>query len=364
MDLTLFFTEGASLQTWQDTGTLQRELALYKRLAEQDVEVSLVTYGGGDESRLLGSSKMRVLSNEHNLPLNWYKKILTSFPPHGSVFKSNQVLGAQTAMQAARRASAKFIARCGYLLSMNEANSKGKNSQEAQHARNLEAHIFLGADRVVVTTELMSEEVQSNYGIHRNKITVIPNYVETERFTLKTDFDAKGKAKIGIVGRLAPEKNLSMLFEACSGLDAQLAIVGNGPLRSELETLARKFKLDITFLGRIDNDELPELLRSWDLFAAPSFYEGHPKALIEAMASGLPVVGANVRGIREIIQDGVNGLITELNVENLRGKIRQALDDIELRKRLGNAASAFVQANFSLDRVVNLEMDMLRNLTA
>ena len=106
--------------------------------------------------------------------------------------------------------------------------------------------------------------------------------------------------------------------------------------------------------------DLPAIMQDWDLFVLPSLYEGHPKALIEAMAAGLPVVGSNVIGIREIITDGENGLLAEPDADSLRAAIQRLIQDRALRQRLGRAAREHAVQHFSLDRIVELELEMLQ----
>jgi glycosyltransferase involved in cell wall biosynthesis len=362
-NLVLFFTDGVSLQTWDSVGMFEREVALYKALQNEGVNVTFVTYGGGREqdfnSRIPG---IRIKSNKWNLPLNWYQHLVQKFPPSGNVFKSNQIAGADVALRAAQRAKAKFVARCGYLLSEFQAKRFGVSSFEAQQANRLEAEVFKGADRVVVTTPASEAAAVAMHGIDANKVRVIPNYVETDRFR-PASLSHRETFRIGFVGRLDRQKNLTALLEAVSGLDVELCLVGYGPLRADLEKVAEGIKTAIKFLGSLPNLELPEFLNSCDLFILPSLYEGHPKALLEAMACGLPVIGTRVPGIQELIKDGENGLVCELDPGSIRAAIQRALDDSDLRERLGKKARKYVEDNFSLRRVVNLELTLLSELS-
>jgi glycosyltransferase involved in cell wall biosynthesis len=360
--LVLFFTERVSLQTWDSVGMFDREVALYKALQAEGVNPIFVTYGGGREQDFLPRLPgFQINSNDWNLPHGLYKRLLQNFPPKGDIYKSNQVSGADVALLAARRANAKFIARCGYLLSEFQANKFGHSSSEAQQARELEAEVFSGADRVVVTTAAMSASAIAIHALDARKVRVIPNYVETDRFHLKS-YKHDGVTRIGFVGRLDVQKNLPSLLEAVAGLDVELHLVGYGPLRAQLEELAEPSTPAIKFLGSLPNLELPAFLNSCDLFILPSLYEGHPKALLEAMACGVPVIGTRVPGIQELIRDGENGLLCELDPESIRAAIQRALGDPDLRARLGRNGRKYIEENFSLQRVVNLELTLLSEL--
>lgn len=360
--LVLFFTEGVSLQTWDSVGMFDREVALYKALQAEGVHTTFLTYGGDREqefkSRLPG---FQIMSNSWNLSRGLYKQLVQTFPPKGDIYKSNQISGADVALRAARRANARFIARCGYLLSEIQVNKFGASSPEAQQARKLEAEVFGGADRVVVTTKAMLDSASKQYGIDMKKGRVIPNYVEIDRFRPKTT-SHYGTTRIGFVGRLAMEKNLPALLQAVATLDVELLLVGHGPLRVELERMAAPETAKITFVGSLPNLKLPSFLNSCDLFILPSLYEGHPKVLLEAMACGLPVIGTRVPGIQELIHDGETGLLCETDAESIQAAVQRTLADPDLRRRLGINARKYAEENFSLQRILGLELTLLAEL--
>jgi len=364
MKLNLFFTEGVSLQTWNDVGMLDRELAIYKALQKRDVEVGFVTYG--DNRDLQFASRLPGISlhvNNAQLPSWLYKRALQSVPPKGDVFKSNQVPGAQVAMAAARRAKAKFIARCGYWLADFNERRYGFDSVLARKARALENSIFTGADVAVVTTKRIKEAIEQRYKLPSQKVKVIPNYVETDVFRPQKNKPGQ-KPRLIFVGRLAEEKNLFSLFDAIAPMDLELLVIGEGPQRKGLEIRTGKMKAKTIFLGNLPNYELPAILNSCDLFVLPSLHEGQPKTLQEAMSCGLPVVGADVPGITDLIQDGENGLLCKTDAASIRFVIERLISDHGLRERLGIAARSFVEKEFALGHVAELEMNLLNDLVA
>ncbi|MCW5877466.1 MAG: glycosyltransferase family 4 protein [Anaerolineales bacterium] len=342
---------------------LAREVALYQHLAKQGKRVQFVTYGGPGEVEI--AARMPGISmrfNARGVPPGLYKRSLTWFPPSGRVFKSNQVSGSQIALAAARRAGAKFVARCGYLLSFVDEQTHGVDSGPARAARQLEKRVFGAADRVVVTTQAIAQRIRENYGLPAARVSVIPNYVETDRFVPQKS-QGNPRLRIGFVGRLAWEKNLFALLEAVSGLDVELVLVGAGPQKAELQARAQTLGIKLSLSGRMDNTDLPTFLNSCDVFVLPSFYEGHPKALIEAMACGLTVIGTRVSGIAEIIQDGDNGLLAETDADSLREVIRRAAGDASLRAQLGKTAREYTLRHFSLERVAAMELALLEELS-
>ncbi|MBX3005404.1 MAG: glycosyltransferase family 4 protein [Anaerolineales bacterium] len=364
MNLALFFTQGVSLKTWQTVGMLDREVALYRQLQNKGVGISFVTYGGAEDlafaSELPG---VEIRANQLARSLAAYERQLIAEPPPADVYKSNQMAGADVGLAAARKAKVPFIARCGYMLSLNQERKYGQRSREAKAARKLEAKVYKEADRITVTTHKIAESVAERYKVNPARIGIIPNYVEVDRFK-PVAREANPKLRIAFVGRLDIEKNLHNLIRAVMDFDVELWLIGYGPQKDELERFAEGTTAQIKFIGNVPNRELPALLNQCDLYVMPSLYEGHPKALLEAMACGLPALGTRVSGIQEIITDGENGLLCETNATSIKAGLQRLLDDAELRARLGQAGREYIVNNFALERIVEMELDLLRRLAA
>jgi glycosyltransferase involved in cell wall biosynthesis len=364
--LVLFFTRGVSLRAWEQTGMFDREVALYLRLMGRGVKVDFVTYGDGEDlnyaKRLPG---INILCNRLKLPAFLYENFLpllhfSSFR-QSHVFKSNQTPGAKTALKTARLFRKKFIARCGYLLSEFAELQYGVDSTQARHARDLEGYVFSSADRAVVTTSKMQQALTQRYNLSNERVAVIQNYVDTERFRPSSGPE-HSKGRLCFVGRLQHQKNPLALLDAIEGLDVTLIVVGNGPLRGQLQAKAEKSKLAVEFLGNVPHQQLPEVLNSTDVFILPSRYEGHPKTLIEAMACGLPVIGTDVAGIRELINHRENGYLCGTTAEEIRQAILDVLGDSGQMARMGRNAREFVVMHFALDRIVEMELELLEKL--
>jgi len=155
---------------------------------------------------------------------------------------------------------------------------------------------------------------------------------------------------IGVVGRLVPVKSIDCLLRAMSllrqDLDAvplRLFIVGDGPLRSTLESLAREVAIDrqTLFLGM--RDDVYDLMNLFDIYALPSLHEGIPMALLEAMALGRPVVASRVGGIPEVMTDGAEGkLVPAQEVAALTQALKTLALSRPLREQMGESARARV----------------------
>jgi glycosyltransferase involved in cell wall biosynthesis len=269
--------------------------------------------------------------------------------------------GADIAAATAKRFGKKFVARCGYLYSEFMEYRHGIDSPEANIARTLEERVFTEADKVVVTTSSMRDQVLKRYRIPEEKMTVIPNYVLTNLFS-PTSAKRRLKKRICFIGRLDMQKNPIALLDAIRDLDIELLVIGRGPLEEQLHDKAKSENLPVLFLGNVPHLQLPEILNSVDIFIQPSFYEGHPKTLLEAMACGLPVIGTDVPGIREIITHRENGYLCGTSTEEIRSAINEVMRDSKLCRQIGENARRYVADNCSLERIASMELSMLGEL--
>ncbi|MEX0653279.1 MAG: glycosyltransferase family 4 protein [Phycisphaeraceae bacterium] len=163
------------------------------------------------------------------------------------------------------------------------------------------------------------------------------------------------------VGRLAAVKGLPVLFEAMRRVvrecpQAELALVGDGAERAMLERSVQAMGLaeHVQFVGYRSPDAVRDMLREADVFVLPSFAEGVPVVLMEAMATGVPVVATRVAGVAELVDDGVTGcLVPPGHVDALAGRIIDLLHDAGQRQRLGDAGRATVVREFNLSQEVH-----------
>lgn len=193
-----------------------------------------------------------------------------------------------------------------------------------------------------------------------HKLVYLPNGVDPTFFKPKTLTKEKSKLILS-VGRLESQKNYQNLISALSGSKLKLKIVGRGKLKQELLTLAKKLNIDLEITEKIPNSQMPIIYSKADLFIMPSIIEGHPKALLEAMACTLPVIGTNVQGIKEIIIDKQNGLLCDTNTSSIRGAIETLLNNHVLRKNLSVNARKFVIKNFNLKSLIKAEISAIKS---
>jgi glycosyltransferase involved in cell wall biosynthesis len=184
---------------------------------------------------------------------------------------------------------------------------------------------------------------------------------EKEKQAIKQEYDVPlDKPIITCVANLRHPKGHEYLIRSLrevknDGLDSIALLVGDGPLRGELEELVRGLALEeeVYFLGSKAGEEIPTILAITDIFVLPSLVEGLPTAIIEAMAAGCPVVATAVGGTGELIIDGKTGfLVSSQDEKALAEKMELLLRDYELREKMGLAGVKRAKEQFSIDRMV------------
>ena len=209
-------------------------------------------------------------------------------------------------------------------------------------------------------------------GVAPHKVVQIYNGVDQERFTPHGD-DARGELPagflppdalvIGTVGRLAAVKDQATLIRAFARLGDQvpeqtagrlrLVLVGDGPERANLETLVGELGLNDRVWLAGDQQAVPAWLRTLDIFVLPSLGEGISNTILEAMATGLPVVATRVGGNPELVTPGESGLLVPPgDSESLAGALAQLVADPDLRQSMGEAGLARVRRDFHWENTV------------
>lgn len=194
------------------------------------------------------------------------------------------------------------------------------------------------------------------------KVQTILNGVDTQRFTPENSRRLHRELMlpstvllVGIVARLSPEKNHQLLLDACRILKLKnilfhLVVVGDGPLRHTLEQTVTRYNLEssVTFLGM--RQDVPTLIREFDIFVLSSRTEGVSLTLLEAMSCCVPVVASNVGGNPEVVSDGVTGFIVPQRADSFAEKIEWLLVNDLCRKKMGRMGRERVLETFALQR--------------
>jgi len=284
------------------------------------------------------------------------------------VLRVFQATGAVPAMIARLRYGLPYVTTYGYRYHAFAAVEGRRLS--SLYLRLLEPLALRLAAGVIVTTQELAAYV-SRF-VPAAKVHLIPNGVDTTLFAPSERgcresngvSSPNGVTTILFVGRLTRQKNLARLLEALSVLGKRhplrLHIIGEGPLRGELEATAARLHVDCTFEGTVPHHTLPDTVNQADLFVLPSLLEGHPKVLIEAMSCGLPCVVSNCEGNRAVIEHERTGLLFEpTDIADMVVQLECVINNDRLARALGRAARQQALITYDLNQLLTKETNLL-----
>ena len=203
--------------------------------------------------------------------------------------------------------------------------------------------------------------------LHGNGFTntfIIPNAVDAKKYTNKGDDNF-----ILFAGRLSKVKGLTYLIQAFSEIsndyDTDLLLVGSGPDEKGLKKMVRLKNIEdrVHFIPMVDKEKLREYLSKCSIFVLPSLFECMPVTLLEAMASGKPVIASDIPGPKDIITHGYNGFLFEKeNVDELKNYLELLIEDKELRKRIRENARKTVEEKYTFEKVADSHLKLYEEL--
>jgi glycosyltransferase involved in cell wall biosynthesis len=244
------------------------------------------------------------------------------------------------------------------------------------HPRYLLARIFERVTKSLVKHYLANSQAVKYFythtlGVKPEKITVIPNGIDADYFNsiprdenLRESFGIKPKdTAIICVANLHPNKGHQYLLEAFETVfqeqqNIHLLIVGDGEEKENLlnQTSNYSSKNNIHFLGR--RNDVPQLLKISDIFVLPTLFEGMSNAIMEAMASSLPIITTDIPENRALIEHKASGMLTPPeNTQSLSTVIQDLLNNTTLRENFGKEAKKTIEERFSLEKIA----DQLKN---
>jgi glycosyltransferase involved in cell wall biosynthesis len=380
MKVLIIFTYGVSLDQWFNSGIIYREIELYKRLLQKEVKVSLLTYGDHKDFNYSD-----ILDNINVYPILKYiksrtfrlKKLKAYIMPlrlkslfNGiDIIKTNQMEGSLIAVFAKLLYKKKLIVRCGWewlRTYVSNYKIKEKKNYLKYLLRYIQMYlvefiVYKLADGIILTNEDDLNYIIKKFGLNKKKINLFYNFIDIEKFKpLKL---VKKDKSVLFIGRLSEEKNLFNLIKAFKHLDDfSLDIIGKGPLERKLRRVTKDLGVQVNFLGVFPNNKLPEIINQYPIYILPSFYEGNPKTLLEAMSCGLACIGTNVIGIKNLINHEENGLLCEKDPKSISNTILELHNNLDLQLKIGKNARTFIVENCSLQSITEKEYNLYQNL--
>jgi len=364
VNIAFFFTYGYSLKTWQESGTLGRELKTLELLSKNyGYKFTLITYGEDDDRYIENISKQfkiipiySIIKKRNNKSLNYLlsftipfklRKILNSI----DVLHQHQLLGSWVVIILKLLLNKPLLTRTGYDMYLFAKNDKKKFIVKILY-KSLTVLTIWFSNFYTVTSHSDLNYLNSSRRIGK-KILYRPNFIEQ----IPTNpIKNRYKNKILAVGRLVNQKNFELLLEEFKDTvnHFEINIVGEGKLESQLKELALKNNVNLKLLGSMRYEDLKNLYQNYRYYISTSLFEGNPKTLLEAMSSGCIVIASNISNHKEIIENELNGFIFDLEKPELLKKINQLNNNVSLQSKISNKAIKDVYKNNSLENLVSL----------
>lgn len=356
--------QGMPIRAWEKIGTLERELKPYLYHIERGGRVIFLQTRYNTPPVLPAGMEVVRVPHWRLLPL--------FIPKLGALGKSVDVVKLDNCsfphvfLPLLKKWNKPFYLRFGY-LHLQKLELEFGLTKQVLFYQERERAAFASASLIQVTTAESSDWLIARYRLPSEKIKVVPNFVEVDHFAPQMVAAKPSIPRLVSVGRLAEEKQYHLLIDAAALLqprEVEVHLVGQGSLASDLIERAQRAGVRLTLHGKIDHAELPRFFAQGDIFVLPSAWEGHPKALIEAMSCALPCVGTKVPGIQNLLENGKTGLLTEGTPQSIADALASLYASPELAKTLGDNARQYAIDHFSLPNILRQEAQNIETLAA
>jgi glycosyltransferase involved in cell wall biosynthesis len=355
-------------------------------LVQRGHEVAVITYGDREDEYDYPYSVIRI-SRHQPIPVRLIKfvyRILSIGRRYDLLFVNNYGLPAVVANAFLRRLVAmKLVGDFAWEYSIRHGlidKDEGIDEfQQKSHPFKVELLkrlqlFYVSKAKAVIAPSQYFKGIISGWGIPQDRIEVIYNAIDVSKYDIACiKEEAQGRLGLGgkiilTVARLTPWKGVDKIIKVLPEIrrqidEANLVVVGDGPELGNLQRLARELgvKEYVSFVGHVPHEEVPHYLKAADVFVLYSGYEGLPHIVLEAMATGLPVILSDKGGNREVVEDGVNGLLVPIgNQEKLKEASLKVLQDRELAQEFVDRSREKVARTFVWDVMVERTLDVFR----
>jgi len=369
--IALFFTYNYSLKTWSDSGILLKELEIYEMLnRKHGIKFKFITYGYKDEESYIKKFDFieiipiyEYISKSKFKLINYIKSFLIPFKIKSlladvTLLKQHQLLGSWVSILSKFINKKPLIIRTGYdmfLFSIYE--KKSMRIKFLYYFLTLLSLRFANLYTIASTSDsnkLRKYFKYSKVKIRRNWIKEVKNI---------KNLDKRHSDRVLSVGRLEKQKNYSYLIDSLSNSKYSIDIVGKGSLKESLKKESGEKNVKLKLLDPIENESLLEVYQDYKYFILTSFYEGNPKALIEAMSSGCIVLASNIENNSEIIDNYINGILVGEGLDSILNALDWLDENPDKASQISTNATNFIHENYLLSDLVEKEYEDYKNLT-
>ena len=356
-----------SLKVWDVSGSLERELMYFEKLYKDfKVEHSIFTYGDVDELNYVNNEYITIFpmfsmfkKTESKimtfiLSIIYPFKVRKDLKNNIDIIKVNQLTGAWVGIILSIILRKPLYVRTGYdqyLFSIKD----GKNFFKRMFFYFLTYVALIFCDIYSVTSKSdFFDFITNKYRFNKSKLIYRPNWIPVNK-----SFNSKNRNTKTIlsVGRLEEQKNFKFIIDEIKNTDFSLEIIGDGSLKEELKWYAKENNVNLKIISNINYFELLEKYNDYQYFVLPSFYEGNPKVLIEAMGKGCIALASNISNHTEIIKNNENGIIFDFSEGSLTNYLKKLDKNIDLRKNIALNAYEEINLKFSIDKAAMSEYE-------
>ena len=367
------FTYGYSLESWDYSGFIQKELRYFQKLNDElNCEFTLLTYGDNSDLNIIDKEKYpyinvvpiySITKIRQNSFLNYLFSLYVPFyiKKHTGDFdliKQNQLLGSWVSILLKWVNRKPLFIRTGY--DMLQFSIAEKKSILKRFLYKILTYFSLRfSDIYTVSSNSDLEYLKKKFSFANEKIHKISNWTENE---IRKTYENRTSNKVLCVGRLEKQKNFEHIINQFSNSELEIDIVGTGTLMKELEYLANEKNTKVNFLGQKSYEELIDIYNNYKFYLSASFYEGNPKTILEAMGCGCLVIVSNLKNNKEIVSNKT-GILFEFddNLEQIFKNITK--HELEYKKIAENGNFQILQTN-SLNVIVKKEIDLINLLNS
>ena len=355
-----------SLKVWDVSGSLGRELMYFEKLYKDfKVKHAIFTYGDVDELNYVNNEYITIYpmfsmfkKTESKimtfiLSIVYPFKVRKELKNNIDIIKVNQLTGAWVGIILSIILKKPLYVRTGYdqyLFSIKD----GKNFFKRMFFYFLTYIALIFCDIYSVTSKSDFKFITNKYRFNKSKLIYRPNWIPVNK-----SFNSKNRNTKTIlsVGRLEEQKNFKFIIDEIKNTDFSIEIIGDGSLKEDLKWYAKENNVNLKIISKINYFELLEKYNDYQYFVLPSFYEGNPKVLIEAMSKGCIALASNISNHTEIIKNNENGIIFDFSEGSLTNYLEKLDKNIDLRKNI--ALNAYEEANlkFSIDKAAMSEYE-------
>lgn len=362
MNIILFFTYDISLKDWETSGLLDRELKFYETLNKKySTKFKFITYGDHEDRNLINLPFIEIIPVYESIKYskNKYIRFIKSFLiPYrfanelkdSEIIKTNQLLGSWVAIITKLKFEKKLIIRTGYdLVEFTKKNNK--SSFKILVYSLLTKMSLRFCDLYLVSSMSDMSLIQRMSKKFERKVHLRPNWVEISK---NNSFDKRKENFAISVGRLEKQKNFSQLISFLENSNLNIDIYGAGTMKSKLINEAKIKNVKLSIYEPISNKELLNKFKNYKFFISTSLFEGNPKAILEAMASGCVVLTKKNRNVEEIIKDNFNGIFID-GRDDLLNKLGNLENDPIKWSELSANSIETIENKYLLENIIDEE---------